>query len=128
MTDTAMITTMATSMREFADFLDANPDVAALLNQTSTSLYIFSDNDDDFRSINAQLGSFDKRSDSYGLEARKRFGKITLVHSVSHEAVCEKVVTGTRVVKKLVPATEVEMIEVEEIEEITEWVCPETWR
>ena len=122
--------TMADSMREFADWLDANPEVAALVTE-DLRLYIFSYEEDEFRNINRLLGNFDKVADGYGLEALKKFGRITLKHSISHEAVCEKKVVGTTIVKQMIPAhpvPEVEMIEIEVEEEITEWICPETWR
>lgn len=121
--------TMTESARALAQFLADNPEVDEMM--TSTTMYIFSYSETEFRRVNALLGTFEKNSDSYGLEAVKVFGKIRLVHSIAHEAMCEKKVVGTKVVKKMVPKEaqpEVEMIEVEEEEEITEWVCPETWR
>ena len=118
--------TLADDLRKLADFLETQPDVMNRL--IAPTFYLFSYSEDGFRERNAQLGTFTKGSNKYSLQAIKKFGRVEIIHDISHTQVCEKKVVGTKSVTRSVPAVEVEMIDVTEEEEIVEWVCPESWK
>ena len=122
--------TFTADLRKFADWLDeSSPTVVESL--VAPSYYLFSYNDEDFRDTNQQLGTFEKKTNDYSIQAVKMFGSIKLVHDINHEYVCEKKVVGTKTVTKTVviePAVPLEYKEIEVEEDITEWVCPESWK
>ena len=127
--DTEHHTNTVEGLRQLADFLDLNPALADALS--TPTMYLFADNEAEFRANNALLGTFDKGSDTYCLKATKTFGPIDVQSRIDHKDICEKRVIGTRTVAKQVPADpdyvapEYTTIEVEE--DITEWVCPPSW-
>lgn len=125
MTDTYTLT-LADSFRDLATWLDEHPDIEAILSPPT--FYIFSDNEDEFKEVNRELGSFTKGSSNHYLDATKKFGRLRVQSTISKELTCERKVVGTRTVKTEVPMEEVEMVEIEVEEDIIEWVCPETWR
>lgn len=116
----------AESFRQFADWLDENPEIEKLI--TPSTFYIFSDSEEEFREVNRNLGSFTKGSSNHYLDATKKFGRLRIQSTINKELTCEKRVTGTKMVRTVVPMEDVEMVEIEVEEEIVEWLCPETWR
>ena len=113
-------------LKELIGFFDQYPKAATKFG--GSTMYAFSYSEEGWREFNQMMGSFEKKSTSYDLEAVRDFGKITLKHCVSHDKVCEKKVVGTRTVIHKEPTTVVEYEEVETEEDIVEWLCPEGWR
>lgn len=118
------------AIQQYTRFLQANPLIASKTGLGDP--YIFSYDEEDWRTTNAALGTFEKESDQSYLRALKSFGngygKFQIRHLMSHEGVCEKVVVGTRTVTKSVPMDDVEYTEIEVEEDIIEWKCPDSWR
>ena len=113
-------------LKELIVLLIEQPELAHRFG--NATLYAFSYTEDEWKRINKMMGTFDKDSTSYDLEATRRFGPLTLKHCITHDKVCEKKVTGTKTVTRREPVEEVEYHDVEVEEEIVEWVCPDTWR
>ena len=116
-------------LRNLADWLDEHPSIVDSL--IAPSYYLFSYTEEDFREVNKQLGTFEKKTNDYGIQAVKSFGSIKITHDINHDYVCEKKVVGTKIVTKTVaiePAVPLEYEEIEVEEDITEWVCPESWK
>tara|TARA_R110000868_G_scaffold172746_3_gene408714 strand:- start:2334 stop:2732 length:399 start_codon:yes stop_codon:yes gene_type:complete len=125
-TETGVATALAADFRDLADWVEAHPKIALLINPSI--FYLFSDHEEDFREVNKELGTFIKGSSSYYLNATKKFGRLTIQSTINKSETCEQKVVGTRMVKKHVPMEDVEYTEIEVEEDIIEWVCPETWR
>jgi hypothetical protein len=106
-----------TRLREFADFLEANPD-APVPYAENIRFDIFALNKEEFvKYAKAIGGKLIKNHDYSGVMVlRRQFGKIQYDINVAREQVCERVVTG----KKLVAAVEAVP---EHEEDITEWRC-----
>jgi hypothetical protein len=72
--------------------------------------------------VKAVGGKWDKRPGEF-FSFRTDFYGVQLSVSVDREAVCRRVVTGTREVTKAVPSPDAPMVEVTETIEDVEWVC-----
>jgi len=120
----------AADLRQLADFLDGNPALAQRAH--IPTVYLIAVDATEFKSNNELLGAFTKSSTDNWLNATKTFGSISVQSTIRHENICEKVVTGTRKVTQYVPAdpdyVAPEYVAVEVEEDVTEWVCPPTWR
>ena len=122
-------TTLADGLRQLADFLDTNPELAEALGPPT--LYLWAASEAKFKANNALLGSFTKGSSGSYLNAEKMFGPVTVQSTIAQANICEKKVVGTRKVMKYVPVdpnSHVEYHNLEVEEEVTEWLCPPTWR
>jgi len=100
-------------------FLVANPEHAAC-----PSCFVFCHDADDFANKVRTLGKCSKGASSGYLNADRWFGRVHHQVTISQELTCERRQVGTKPVTKLVPAVEVEMVEVIVEEPIMEWVCP----
>jgi hypothetical protein len=105
-----------TRLREFADFLEANPE-APVPYAENIRFDIFAYTKEEFVKYAKSVGGkLDKKSYDGYMTLRRMFGKIQYDINVAREKVCERVVTG----KKLVAAVEAVP---EHEEDITEWRC-----
>ena len=122
-------TSLADGLRQLAAFLDDNPELAEALGPPT--LYLWAASEARFRANNALLGTFTKGSGGSYLNATKAFGPVTVESTIQQANICEKKVVGTRKVMQYVPVdpnSHVEYHNVEVEEEVTEWVCPPTWK
>lgn len=119
--------TMSNRLRELADFLDANPELAEHLARKT--FYVFAPpNKTEFARLALMLGNARKWSDSTWYNAERDFGPITLQVTASRDSVCERVVVGSETVE----VTEPDLDAVAALPTITrsvtidkvEWVCP----
>ena len=86
------------------------------------------DSKEEMRSIiKAVGGKWTKRADDSDFEMVREFGNaFSLMIYASHEQICKRVVTGTKMVPEaVVEATEAKVIPAHEVE-IVEWVCPDS--
>lgn len=99
-------------MRELLDFLDAHPEIPVTSSQ-NYNVYVKADA---LKAI-ARIGGWQKIYESNSFfTLRRTFGEQQLDIFTDRDAVCRKVVTGTRVVPAQ-PAID------ERIENVEEWVC-----
>jgi hypothetical protein len=106
-----------TRLREFADFLEANPEAPAPYAD-NIRFDVFALSKEEFVKYAKNIGGKLTKVHDYSsvMTLRRHFGKLQYDINVGREEVCERVVTGTRIVpaKEAVPEHE---------EEITEWKC-----
>lgn len=112
-------------LRLLADFLKEHPTLP------QPTLYSFMDGalfhldrntaKEQLRSI----GEFEKNYSDDAFIAKKKLGGRALEFHMEREAICKKVVTGTRVVPEHYVAGTEGFIKPESIEEIVEWQCDE---
>ena len=109
------------SFRKIADFYEAHPE-CPLPDLKTLSLYPSKDH---LATIVRAFGQCTKELDSeFGLYyVSHQVGSITLQAAFRREAVCNRVVTGTRPVVRSVP---VKYEDIEEEVEIVRWDCPES--
>lgn len=111
---TAVDTTRAdiiAGMRELLNFLEAHPEIAVM-----TQHYIVYVSADELKQM-ARIGGWQKVYEGQFFTLRRHFsGGQKLDIYTNREAICRKVVTGTRVVPAQ-PAVE------EHTEDVEEWVC-----
>lgn len=109
-------------LNDFADHLTTHPE----LNVPDLgTIYIFAHNKESFSKQARALGKAEKSSSGSYFNVTRNFGPFKVQVTAPHQAVCERVVTGTRkVVKKVYPNIEPteEIVE----EDIVEWICPES--
>jgi len=103
-------------------FLVANPEHAAW-----PTCFVFCHDADDFANKVRTLGKCSKGSAGGYLNADRWFGRVHHQVTISQQLTCERRQVGTKPVTKLVPAVEVEMVEVTVEEPIMEWVCPQSF-
>ncbi len=138
MNDTA---TTSESLRNLADFLDANPDIAekALRHAQIKLLVSYSEwGENAAEKARASLAAFARAGKAAGAEVSKtyddtygnvllRFGPVEIEGYAAREQVCIKRVVGTREVTKTVPDPDalaaVPTVEVTETVEDVEWDC-----
>jgi hypothetical protein len=114
--------TFTDGLRKLAALVDANPEVADKY-PSYRYLVLVNTRGELVEAVREFGGQWRKESnDSYYGMTRDLGGGVTINVCVPHHAVCERVVTGTRVVTR--PAQDAPMIEVEE--DVVEWVCPPT--
>jgi hypothetical protein len=117
----------AASLRLIAAFYDEHPDmpVPYLGLDDELSIYIVNSQNPTatLAAVAKQFGRAQKTMGETFFNVGRRFGAITLRAMAYREAVCERVVTGTRTVER--PITET--VGTEEVtEEVVEWRCPES--
>ena len=116
-------------LRELADWLDAHPEWVPF---TGEYLYSWQHNADLSTMVRAarDMGTAEKvvNENTGNFKLVKRFGPHAFSIFADRAAVCERVVKGHRVVKRVekVPVSDVVYSEheVEEVVEEVEWVCP----
>lgn len=104
-------------LRQFADFLEKHPKIKIVCDRRFD---IFVDSKDKLRDALQGTGHWKKGDDLYYVTFSQMFGSIKLEINISHECVCEKIVTGT----KTIPRQDV--IEEHE-EEVFKWRCPDSF-
>ncbi len=76
--------------------------------------------------VRAIPGKVDKQFDDYGwLNVHIKLGEFHMNAYIARDQVCERIVTGTKEVRKLVPHPDAEMVEKVEIVDEYEWKCSE---
>ena len=116
-------------LRALADLLAQHDDLPLPLDgQEHTSIGWNLLSDTDARDAAAEVirsvgGSWDKVPIGTQMHYRRKLHGLHLHVVVTREAVCERVVTGTETVTRLVPAPDAPMVEVTETVETVEWVC-----
>lgn len=115
----------ADSLRMLADFLDSHPDIKHPGRETLLSYY---SDVEQFKSDARKIGSFDKEAGEKFFHLHKQFGCITMTFYTDREAVCHRVVVGSKkeIVKVPVSESEITYREEEKVVEIVEWRCPES--
>ena len=110
-------------LRDTADFLAAHPTLP-VPEETQLSIYQFEEAEtlSLARKVARQLGSFEKEESGGYLVLIKRFGPVGLRFVLSRADICQRIVVGTRKVKRIIttPNTKTETVE----EAIVEWKCP----
>jgi len=108
-------------LRDFADWLEANPDYPEL-NKVNGFTFVY--NQDELRDCAKKLGQAEKGWGTELFTLTKAFGPVEFRTNIFRERLCERVVT-----KKVIPAHTVEAQEAYEVpertEETVEWQCPE---
>lgn len=114
-------------LRMLADFLDDNPDIKKPSFGTSWSQLIWHMPSKRHAAelVRALPVSVDKRFDDSYLNLEFQFDGLHMNAFIARDNVCEKVVTGTETLTRLVPPEGVEMIEEEYEQDIIEWKCSE---
>ncbi len=118
-------------LRALADFLDAHPDIRLPYTGTAVPLTIYllrSSREDFVAAVKALPGKREKVVDDHGtFRVRAHFGNIPVEVVAYRDAVCERVVTGTRAVTREVPDPQalaaVPTTTLTETVEDVEWVC-----
>lgn len=134
--DVQQASQMAAGLRQVADFVEQNPDLAGGFEHTlvTTGMNVHLRADDRA----AQLGQYAQAAARHGAKVTKEvddqwhnvvldFGGVKVRVLAYRSEVCERVVTGTETVTKSVPDPDVlatvPTVEVTEIVETVEWVC-----
>jgi DhnA family fructose-bisphosphate aldolase class Ia len=122
----------AEGLRAAAAMIEANPELAEILNQAFRymSSYVMTvDEVATFVRAGARHGAeivkdypADDDSERH-FRAYAKFGPIELAVHTERKTVCERVVTGTETVTKQVPDPAAPLVEVTEEVEKVEWVC-----
>lgn len=123
-------------IRDLADWLEAHPEIPVPHSLTGASEYayelIHAKHGEDERSVVAAVaralpGKVEKRAldtaDALFSLTGTLPGGVNIKVVADREAVCRRVVTGTREVVEKVPAPDAPMIEVTRTVEDVEWVC-----
>lgn len=110
-------------LRAMADWFDQHPewedDAAACTSVVLTA--------DKLAAFALAMGKSEKEADEHTFGLRRRFAKsVSLRGFTWRDAVCERVKVGERTVSRLVPPEGVQMVEVDEVEDVYEWRCPES--
>lgn len=118
MNDTDVSTkSVSDSLRDLAAFLDAHPEIE--INDQSITLLKYVTTREELAAI-AKRGSYRKVYTKSYFELHHDFGCGIELHVYADRAtVCQRVVTGTRVIAAI-PA------QPERVEEVVEWVCDDT--
>ena len=119
-------------LREFTDFLEANPEFIDMLG--TKRFFVFGPKDKkEFATMALKLGNADKTVDKDWFNVDKKFGpSVALQLTVRRKDFCERVVVATHEVE--VEERDAEAVEealanipmktVTKTEEVIEWVCP----
>lgn len=114
-------------LRTLADALESHPD--ALLPQHGLTVVTSWEEDpkeETRKFIRAVGGKWNKRqtgTDGTIMAFHRFFGSFKIEVLCNREQVCQRVVTGTREVTKIVPAPDAPMVEITETIEDVEWIC-----
>ncbi len=126
----------ADGLRALADMIEKHAEVGKLLTYSLRQISQPTGSVDDPK---AEMATFARAAAKCGAKVRKNggdkwfsvvaaWGPVEVEVFVDREEVCERVVTGTETVTKTVPDPEqlaaVPMVEVTEVVEHVEWVCP----
>jgi hypothetical protein len=112
-------------LRALADWLDERPacrDAAYMPHLLLIPLHA-----DKWRTVLAELGSFQKEADDKYLDAIVQVGSIEVKATIQKEETCERVQVGEREVEREVYPSNVVPAIVKETEPVFEWVCPPSW-
>lgn len=124
--------TYTAGLRALADKIDANPSIPLPYAGSGSEMLImfFAGSADENKAalaatIAALGGHWEKDYDESSFGMRGTFAGLPIRLCASRGEVCTRVVTGTRVVTKLVPdpAIVVPEVEITEVEEVIEWQC-----
>lgn len=113
------------SLRKLADFFEAHPDLKVPYSMSGDGIIIFANGKEEISLAARAFGSCDKTSDDifYRVVKKDPIGQFKLSAIEYRSQVCERVVTG----KRVIPAQTVpEHTIPERTEEIVEWRCPES--
>lgn len=114
---------VAAGLRELADFIEANPEFAELLNGDELTMYVPSWHDGAearFADVARKLGGKRRKdADTKYFHVTRQFGAVGVRIFTDRNVVCTKKVVGTRKVEKPDPNAP----KVEVVEEIVEWEC-----
>lgn len=115
-------------LRELADFIEERPELFDRQGLAFGTAYVFTYTADEFAECVRLLGKGQKEANDAYFNVTRRFGPIELQVTANRSAVCEKVQTGTKVVKARDPQLVHEAIkdipQVETEEPVYEWKCP----
>lgn len=117
-------------LRELADFLEAHPEVPMGYGMTAVAnANAYAEDDepaiDRLARIARLPGRWDKKSTGDAFHLVRKFGPHQLIVFANREQVCKRVVVGTEMVTRYVPAPDSPpMVPVTELVEKAEWVCP----
>jgi len=114
------------SLQRLVTFLEDKPKMQEKMNLSA--VYFFCYNEDEWKEILAEMGTFTKDSTDYSLEATHTLGTIRMLATIGHEGICEKVLVGTKEVTKEVYPDDVKPETVTSTEDVYEWVCPPSWK
>lgn len=109
-------------LRELADFIEDHPELPITQPYLTLTFWIWSEGEEGKRKAAIAARAFGNAQKIHGggyLDIRKKFGPIAVDFTVSRDAVCRRIVTGT----KVTPA-ETRVIP-ERVEETVEWICDE---
>jgi hypothetical protein len=107
--------TLIAGLRELADFLEDNDEIAERLAASTVNFNVYAFNRDEFQSFVRQIGRGKKSAGDNFFGVIRTFGAVTLEVFTHRAQVCERVVVGTREVPETVTPARVE--------EIVEWRC-----
>ena len=119
-------------LRSLADFLEG----AELDDNSRPSIgkcYIFCQDAQQFGQAVATLGACRKSQFDKYLNADRMFGDLCLQVTIPHKKVCQRVKTGTRIIRAKPEVTiaakpeEILPAEQERVEDIYEWKCPDSF-
>jgi len=113
------------SLRALADFYEDHPGLKPAHYMSASNITIYANGKEELASCARHFGSCEKTSDEmfFRVIRNEKIGSFTLSAIEYRTVVCERIVTG----KKIVPAQEVPAHIVPEHEEdIVEWRCPES--
>lgn len=109
-------------IRALANFLEARPELEVGSCYAGVSNY--SSTKDELAAQVALMGTSEKEWGPSYLDVSKKFGEsVKFEVSIAREAICERVVTG----KKVVPATPAVEAQPEREVDVVEWKCPENF-
>ena len=113
------------SLRALADFYEAHPALKPAHSMSNRDITIYANGKDEMAQCARQFGNCEKTSDDifFRVIRNEKLGLFRLSAIEYRSQVCERVVTGKRVIPaEVVPAHTVP----EREEEIVEWRCPDS--
>ena len=119
---------MSQGLHNLADFVEAHPDFEQWLRYPLGNIMTFTGNREEFvEAVRMLKGERTKDADTGFYFVRRKFSSNVAVEvNVRREEVCERVHTGTKIVKKPNPVLldQVPLVDVEELQ--YKWVCDES--
>lgn len=109
-------------LRSAADFFEQHPDVPRP-GDPYFAYYTSKDAEGVKEFARAFPGRVEKNYETSDFWARGKMGTITFVYGTPREKVCERVVTGTKVIPAHVIPAQPETEVPEKVEEVVEWRC-----
>jgi hypothetical protein len=121
---------MVAGLRELADFFEERPELCEVGTVSATTFYVFTYSPEQFAEAVRLLGKGAKSAHGDWFNVTRQFGIIDLQVTAQRDNLCERVQTGTKVVKardpQLVREALEDIPEVETEEPVFEWSCPES--